>query len=197
LPDGIPPQPDEIPTEDSSPDQLGWLWLGGLWMSGLTFALGIVYAMLEEAERTRGIALSVLSLMAFVVTLIFWRKRLRSSAGAMPAKLESIVMSRAYRTASAKLTSELIEMLAKCESDMCQSAVAEQWPLDAAASETVSTAAKNAITAKQWPTALKELAKSIDLLMAGWQQHRKVAAAREAEAKEKERLEAEKRSEGL
>ncbi|MBC7820483.1 MAG: hypothetical protein IAG10_26660, partial [Planctomycetaceae bacterium] len=197
LPEGMPPQPEEIPSDDSESDQSSWLWLGGLWASGLTFVLGVVYAMLQEAERERGVVLAVLSLIAFVVTLVFWRKHVRSQVGDMPAKLESTVMSRAYRTASAKLTPEVIEMLAKCESDMQKLAATEQWPLDARAGEVASAAAKAAFDNKQWTAALSEFAKSIDLLMAGWQLHRKAVAAREADEKEKVRIAAEKRSEGM
>ncbi len=198
LPEGIPPASDEIPIHDPQPDHLsGWLWLGGVWASGLTCVLGVVYAMLQEAERERGVALAVLSLMAFVVALVFWRKQARSRMGDLSAKVESTVMSKAYRTASAKLTPDVIAALAKCQSDMQQSATSEKWPVDTAACDTAGAAAKAALDSKQLPEALKEFAKSIDLLMTGWQQHRKAAAARDAEAKEKDRIALEKRSEEL
>lgn len=197
LPEGMPPASDEIPTADPQPDQLsGWLWLAGMWASGLTFVFGVVYAMLQEAERERGVALAVLSLTAFVVALVFWRKQAGSRMGELSVKFESTVMSRAYRTASAKLTADVIAALAKCESDMQQSATLEKWPVDAAACDTASAAAKAALDSKQSTGALQEFAKSIDLLMTAWQQYRKAAAARDAEAKEKERIAAEKRSEG-
>ncbi len=194
LPDGVSPQSDEIPVSEAIPDQLGWLWLGGLWASAVTFALGVIYAMFEEAQRENGIALSVLSLIAFVVTLVLWRRWNRSRDHEMPTKSESTVLSRAYRTASAKLTSDLCSMLAKTESDMQQSATTEQWPIEAAAFEIASQAAKTALDTKDWPVALKEFGKSIDLLMTGWQQYRKTAAAaREAEAEQKEMAAADKR----
>lgn len=183
LPEGASPQPDEIPVEAADADPLGWLWLGGLWASALTFGVGVVYAMLQEAERNRGIALSALSLIAFVVILIFWRRHVRSRTSDTPTPSVSTVLSRAYRTASAKLTTEFLGTLTKCESDMKQTATTEQWPLDAATQEAASTAAKEALDKKQLPTALKEIAKSIDLLMTAWQHHRR--AAREADAKEK------------
>ncbi len=185
LPEGTPPLSDEIPSADPQPDQLsGGLWLAGLWASGLTFVLGVVYAMLQEAERERGVALAVLSAIAFLVALVFWRKQARQQSGEQSAKVESSVLSRAHRTASAKLTSDVFAALAKCESDMQRSAASEQWPVDAAACETARAAAKTTLDSKQSTEALKEFAKSIDLLMTGWQQYRKAAAAREAEAKE-------------
>ena len=196
LPEGVPPQSDEIPTHDPDPDHLGGMWLGGLWASGLTFVLGVVYAMLQEAERARGFALAALGLIAFVIALVFWRRQTRRTTEAMPTKLGSTVMSRAYRTASSKLTPEIIQMLAKCESDMQQLAASENWPLNAAACKSASAATQEALSGKQWTKALNEFAKSIDLLMIGWQQHRKTVATRDAEAKEKERIAAEKRSEG-
>lgn len=184
LPEGVAPQSDEIPVETTA-DPLGWLWLGGLWASALTFGVGVVYAMLQEAERNRGIALSALSLIAFVVILILWRRHAQSRTADAPTPSVSTVLSRAYRTASAKLTPDFLATLAKSESDMKQKSAAEQWPLDRTAQEAANTAAKEALDKKQWPAALKEFAKSIDLLMTAWQQHRKLVAAREAEAKEK------------
>lgn len=197
-PDGVPPLPDEVAIDVPESEPLsGSLWLAGLWASGLTFVFGVVYAMLHEAERERGVVLSLLSLIAFVVALAFRWKQNRSRADEALAKPESTVMSRAYRTASAKLTPDILEMLVKCEADMQQLAASEKWPLEASACEAASAAAKGALDSKQLPVALKEFAKSIDLLMTGWQQHRSAAAARDAEVKEKERLAAEKRSEGL
>lgn len=185
LPEGVSPQPDELPVETADTDPLGWLWLGGLWLSALTFGVGVIYAMLQEAARNRGIALAGLSLIAFVAILILWRRHARSRAANAPTPSVSTILSRAYRTASAKLTPEFLSTLAKSESDLKQLATTEQWPVDAAAQTAASAAAKEAFDKKQWATALKELAKSIDLLMTAWQQHRKAAAAREAEAKEK------------
>lgn len=183
LPEGATPQPDEAPAEESDP--FGWLWLGGLWVSALTFGVGVVYAMLQEAERTRGIVLSALSLIAFTLILVFWRRHTRSRTSDTPTPSVSTVLSKAYRTASAKLNVDLLAALSKSESDMKQSATTEQWPLDTTAQEAASAAAKEALDKKQWPAALKEFSKSIDLLMTAWQQHRKAMAARDAEAKEK------------
>jgi len=92
------------------------------------------------------------------------------------------VLSKAHRTASAKLTPELLTMLGTLEAEMKQSAQAQGWTFDRAAHETASQAAKAAVDKKEWPTALKEIAKSIELLMVGLQQHRK-AVARDAENK--------------
>lgn len=183
LPEGVAPQSDEIPVEAGDADPFGWLWQGGLWASALTFGVGVVYAMLEKPGP--GIVLSALSLIAFTLILVFWRQHARSSASDTPTPSVSTVLSKAYRTASAKLTVDFLAALAKSESDMKQTATNEQWPLDTTAQETASAAAKEALDKKQWPAALKEFAKSIDLLMIAWQQHRKAVAARDAEAKEK------------
>lgn len=192
LPEGSTPHPDEVPTENSESDPFGWLWQGGLWASALTFGVGVVYAMLEKAGP--GIVLSVLSLIAFTLILVFWRRHARSRTSNTPTPSVSTVLSKAYRTASAKLTVDLLAALAKSESDMKQSAANDQWPLDATSQETASAAAKEALDKKQWPAALKEFSKSIDLLMTAWQQHRKLVAARDAEAKEKAATEKEAKS---
>ena len=186
LPEGVSPQPDEVPEQESDADPLHWFWVGGLWASALTFGLGVVYSMLEETERTRGIVLSSLSLLAFIVVLVFWKRHNRLRAAATPTTSVSTVLSKAYRSASAKLTTELLAALSKSESDMKATSASDKWTLDTTAQESASAAAKDALDKKQLPTALKEIAKSIDLLMSAWQQHRKFTAAREAEAKEKD-----------
>lgn len=186
LPEGVAPLSDEVAEQSTDADPFGWLWQGGLWAAALTFGIGVVYAMLQETGRERGIVLAVLSLVAFFLILVLWRRHARLRAGDVQEKSESTVLSRAHRTAPAKLTPEFFATLVKCESDMQQIAVAEQWPLDSAAQQSASTAAKVALDNKQRPEALREFAKSIDLLMTAWQQHRKTIAAREAEAKQQE-----------
>ncbi|TXT29144.1 MAG: protein phosphatase [Planctomycetota bacterium] len=186
LPEGVAPRPEEVTEPPAEADPFGWLWQGGLWAAALTFGVGVVHSMLQETGRTPGIVLATLSLIAFIVVLILWRRHARSRVGEPLEKSESTVLSRAHRTASAKLTPEFFVALAKCESDMQHIAAAEQWPLDSAAHQSASAAAKAALDNKQRPEALREFAKSIDLLMTAWQQHRKTVAARDAEAKEQE-----------
>lgn len=185
LPEGVAPRPEEIPETPSESDPIGSLWVGGLWASALTFVFAVVYAMLQEEERSRGITLAALSLIAFSLIVVFWRRHVRSQIVEAPTPSVSTVLSRAYRTASTKMTPEFLAMLAKCEADMMQSAVADQWPLDTSAQAAASAAAKGLLDKKQQAAAVGELGKSIDLLMTAWQQHRKQASARDAEAKEK------------
>ena len=185
LPDGVSPTPDEVPDDAAEPDQFAWLWLGGLWTSALTFALGVGWALLQEQEQKwRGVALASLSLLAAAAVGVLWRTQRRKAIPIAPTNPESTVLSKAYRTASAKLTPELLTTLGKLEADMKVSAEAESWSFDKAAHIIASQAARAALDKKQWPASLKELGRSIDLLMVGLLQHRKaVAAAREAESK--------------
>ena len=186
LPEGLSPKPDEVPDEGDAaePDQLGWLWLGGLWTSALTFALGVGWAILQEQENWRGVALAAISLIAATVIGVLWRAQRRHQVPATPKNSESTVASKAYRTASAKLTPELLTTLGKLEADMLRSAETEDWVFDKTTQDSAHQAAKAAFDKRQWPAALKELSRSIDLLMVGLLQNRKAAAAaREAESK--------------
>ena len=180
MPEGVAPNPDEVPTADDGSATADWLWLAGLSASALTFALGIGWAMLREMAP--GVTLAVISVIAAIVLADLWRRQLhaQSQTDPSPSKVERTVLSKAYRTASAKLTPELLEVLTKLESEMKKSAQTESWTFDQAAHEVASEAATTAINNKQLPTALKELASSIDLMMPGLQLHRKAAA----EAKE-------------
>jgi protein phosphatase len=187
LPEGVAPTPEEETDEADAgeADQFGWLWLGGLWASAITFTLGTCWALIQEEEKSRGIALAGLSLVAAMVIGIMWRTQRRKQRPVEPKKAESTVLSKAYRSASAKLTPEFLTMLGALEDDMIQSAATEEWGFDKPAHESAHAAAAAAIEQKRLPIALKELGRSIDLLMVGLLQHRKAAAAaREAESKE-------------
>ncbi len=187
LPEGVTPTPEEISPDDDDVevDPLSWVWLGGLWTTAITFALGVVWAMIQDEEKWRGGALAALSVFAAIVIGISWRAHRRKQKPTEQKKHESTVLTKAYRTASAKLTPELLEMLRKLESDMIESAKNDDWTYDKSAHEAAHRATKVAFEKKQHPTVLRELGHSIDLLMVGLQQHRKaVAAAREAEGKE-------------
>lgn len=187
LPEGVTPTPEEISDDedDVETDSLSWLWLGGLWTTAITFALGIVWAMIQDEEKWRGGALAGLSVFAAILLGISWRAQRGKQKPTEPRKHESTALSKAYRSASAKLTPELLEMLNKLEGDMIESAKTENWSYDKAAHEAAHSASKAAFEKKQLPAALKEIGRSIDLLMVGLQQHRKAAAAaREAERKE-------------
>lgn len=177
LPDGVSPQPGEMPTADTDDGPSDWPWLTGLSVSALTFSLGVGWAMLQELIP--GVCLAALSSVAAIVLGIGWRRQIRSQTDGdpSPSKIERTAFSKAYRTAPAKLTTEFIAMLEKLQSEMLQSAATENWMFDRAAQEVVGRAAMTAVACKQLPNALKELAKSIDLLMVGLQRHRKEAAA--------------------
>ena len=145
--------------------------------------MGVGWAILQEKERNRGLTLATLSVIAAVLIVVLWRLQSRRLIDESPIKSDSTILSKAYRTASAKLTPELLTMLSKLENGMWQSAARENWTFDKVASEAANQAAKEALSKKHWPAALKELAKSIDLLMPGLQQHRKQVARKAEEAK--------------
>lgn len=186
LPEGVTPTPEEVSVDDDvETESLNWLWLGGLWTTAITFALGIVWAMIQDEEKWRGGALAGLSVFAAILICVSWRAQRRKQDPTEQKKHESTALSKAYRSASAKLTSDLLEMLGKLESDMIESAKTEDWNYDKSAHEAAHRAAKLAIDKKQLSAALKELGRAIDLLMVGLQQHRKAAAAaREADGKD-------------
>lgn len=183
LPEGVTPNADELTSIEPTEDNVGWLWIGGLWVSAMTGAVGVVYAMMNAAERMRGIVLSVLSLIVFVVTLVFWRRTTSGNDAEIPISQGSTVLSRAYRTASAKLTSSVLEMVARLEDELRKSAAQENWPIESTAIAAASAAAKQAVEQKRLQEALSHYAQVIDLLMAGWQEHRKQESEREAAAK--------------
>jgi protein phosphatase len=182
LPEGVPPNSDEAPPPEFEEDNYCWLWMGGMWVSAVICAVGIMFAMLNTAQRTRGIVLSVLSLVIFVVTLLFWR-RTGTVAQEEVSVQGSTVLSRAYRTAPTKLTPTFLGMLKGLVEELQKNAAKENWPIDATAHETASAAAKTSMDQKQPQTALTHFAKALDVLMAGWQKHLQSVAEQAAAAK--------------
>ena len=181
LPDGVKPLPHEIPEPAGESDPLRWLWRGGFFLALLMFAAGAAWA--KYGELIPGITLAVVSVIALVVIGKFWRKYRQIIPEVDVPKSGSTVLSRAYRTAPAKLTPDFLAVLTKQEADLNQLAQTDGWSFDTAAQNAASQAAKTAVEQKQWSEALKHLAKSLDVLMIGLLQHRK-NLAKQAEEKE-------------
>ncbi len=181
LPDGAKPLPHEIPEPARESDPLRWLWRGGFVLAFLMFAVGAAWA--TYRELIPGVTLAGVSLIALAVIGKFWRKYRQGIPEAEAPKSGSTVLSRAYRTAPAKLTPDFLAVLTKQEAVLKHSAETEVWSFDTAAQNAASQAAKSAVEQKQWSEALKLLAKSLEVLMIGLLQHRK-NLAKQAEEKE-------------
>jgi PPM family protein phosphatase len=88
---------------------------------------------------------------------------------------QSTIIWRPYRTASARVTAEFIHRLARMEAELHQAAVEERWPIDLTQRDEAFRQAQGAVTAGRYADALRNYARSLDVLMAGVMWQRKQA----------------------
>jgi protein phosphatase len=103
---------------------------------------------------------------------------------------QSTIIWRPYRTASARVTADMIHRLAKMEAELHQAAVEEHWPIELTQRDEAFQQAQAAEAAGRYGDALKHYARAFDVLMAGvlWQRkqsHRESRWGRAPEAKSK------------
>ncbi|HUQ70468.1 MAG TPA: PP2C family serine/threonine-protein phosphatase [Planctomycetaceae bacterium] len=103
---------------------------------------------------------------------------------------QSTIIWRPYRTASARVTADMIHRLARMEAELHQAAVEERWPIDMTQRDEAFRQAQGAVSAGRYADALREYARAFDVLMAGvlWQRkqsHRETRWGRAPDAKPK------------
>lgn len=140
-----------------------------------TFALAAIVGFLLLALTIHKLVGGILVAAAVVGTIITWWRRPKSS---VPPGLirddrstNSTIIWRPYRTASAKLTPDFLHNLAKMESELHRAAVEEHWPVEMSERDEAFRKAQEALGAKKYSLALREYARSLDVLMVGllWQ----------------------------
>ncbi len=160
------------PPQFAPPSPGGWEYFIAFCALGLVGVVGFMLIALTQHRLVGGSILG-LSLLGLMLTAWFRRRREgpRSERHHEEATSNSTIIWRPYRTASAKLTPALIHSLAKIEAELHGAAVEEQWPIDLAPREEAFKKAQAALSTKNYLGALREYARSLDLLMTGvlWQ----------------------------
>ena len=113
----------------------------------------------RTSRRIAGVC-SILSASAFLLV----------SAAPTPG---STIAWRPYRTASARLTDEFIQYLARMEGELQRAARDENWAIDWKPLDEAYKRASDLLSRKRLSKALLEFAKVFDLLMVGVHSHRK------------------------
>lgn len=165
IPEGAPSASEPPPVSQDGP---GWWSLAGFWGLALVFALGVVLVllgMLVTGAVLSGVAVIVLS--DLIVRWIARRPMRRSDA------LTDTVLWKSYRSASASFSVEFLNHLVALEAELQRSALEEGWSIEWSQHETAYTRAKAALSERQYSKAMREIAKAIDVLMAGVQLHRR------------------------
>lgn len=163
----------EVPTNASAPeipvrdDSAGGWGTFVLWCTlAVLFLVGSGLLALTEHKLVGSIILT-----GTILGGLIWWWRQPKRTGAQQETYESggqsTIIWRPYRTAMAKLTPDFVHLLGKMEAELRNAAVDEHWPIDLAQRDEAIKKSQQALSEKQYGRALRECARSIDLLMAG------------------------------
>jgi protein phosphatase len=164
-----PAEDAEEETSAASPG-LGWGWLITIWGLALIFVLGVVAILFSRALE--GVYLVAGAAFAAVGVFAFWLEK-RPRAKEVPEDSIETTVWRPYRTASARPSVAFLNHLATLEGELARAASEERWSIDWPAQQAARASARESLEAKDYSKALAELAKVIDILMAGLLQYRK------------------------
>ncbi len=160
--------------DDSAPPPSGirWGWLVTIWLLAIVFVSGVMAMIFEELIT--GIYLVAAAAFAAVGAFAVWlERRPRPNPAVVDADSSETAHWRPYRTASAKPSLAFLTHLAGLSGELQRAAAEERWSIDWPAHKLASAAARESLEAQAFSAALAELAKVIDLLMAGLLQYRK------------------------
>jgi protein phosphatase len=163
------PSADEDENQPSLPG-LGLGWIITMWLVALLFAAGVITFLFDHFVE--GVYLLLGAALAAVGAFAFWLERRARNRSAGEEGIETTVW-RPYRTASARSSVAFLNHLATLEGELARAASEERWAIDWPAQQAAHALARGSLESKNYPKALSELAKVIDILMAGLLQYRK------------------------
>jgi protein phosphatase len=168
VPEGVSSADDpSIPPPQN--EGLNWWWLAGFWGVAMTVVMGL--SLLLFNKFSEGLMTTSVAVVAVGALLLRWL-RIRPQWAAAD-KTDETTLWKPYRTASAKFDRQLLTHLAALESELQRTASDEQWPIDWSRHESAYQSAKSCLDSQQYVRAFSDLAKAIDVLMAGVLLYRK------------------------
>lgn len=134
-----------------------------------TFLMGLCLAVLSS-WKLPGIVAMAGSVVAAAAWAVIQARRSDEIEAGGGDPLSTIVW-KPYRSAVAQITPAFMQQLARIEAELHRAAQEEHWPIDWAQHDICLQKAEVALQHKQWPVALREYARALDLLMTGvhWQ----------------------------
>lgn len=166
---GAPGAPDEEVASPSTPG-LGWGWIITMWLISLLFAAGVIRMLF--GHLVDGVYLVAGAAFSAVGVFAYWLERRPRTRPTGEEGIETTVW-RPYRTASARPSVAFLNHLAALEGELARAANEERWAIDWPAQQAAHALARGSLESKNYSKALSELAKVIDILMAGLLQYRK------------------------
>ena len=139
------------------------------------FLLGLGLFVLDPQQKAGGLGLIVASGVISVAWLLMQRFKQPTAEAPRPRPRDpvSTIAWRPYRTASAKVTEEFVQRIARMESELQRVAVDEGWAIEWKQYEAAFRLAEDAMQRRKFAKALCEYGHVFDLLMVGVHMQRK------------------------
>lgn len=172
LPANVPPAP--APVDDPPEMQFGWGWLAGFWLVCVILLVGLSLLLFKYVVS--GGLLTFFGGVGIIALAIgAWRRRAEDRA----ARLDSseTVHSRPHRTAVVKSSRELMQILGRAELELRRAAQEEGWNVQWQEHQEAVDTAVAAMEQGRYGRAVREYARTIDLLLGDPPKRRAPAAA--------------------
>jgi protein phosphatase len=160
LPANIPPAVEEPPRPESG---LSWGLLFGFWLAALALVGGASLFLLRRPFEG-GLLTGVAAIGLVALVWYAWTRQAEHHA-AQGEDASRTNYWRPYRTAVAKSSEDLFAELAHLEGEVRRAAEEERWSVDWRVHQEALTNAQKAAEQKRYAKAIRDLARSIDLLM--------------------------------
>ncbi len=165
IPDDAHGSDADLPVSSSGVS--GWWAFALLCVLAAMFLLGLGLFTLDPHQKTGGVGLMLASTIIAVGWLVV--QRAKRTATELPRSRDplSTVVWRPYRTASARVTADFIQRLAKMEAELQRAAMEEGWPIEWKQYEEAVALADEAVKRRKFAKALNAYRQVFDLLMVG------------------------------
>lgn len=164
---------DHFVTTKGNSDSGGWWSFALMCVLAALFLIGLGLVTLDKTQRAAGAGLIVVSVLGMIGWLIMSRVKRPPVEPVRNHDPRSTIAWRPYRTASARITEEFVQYLARVEGELQKAAMDENWSIDWKQLEESYRKAADLLTRKRFSKSLMEFAKVFDHLMVGVHSHRK------------------------
>ncbi len=163
----------ELEEEQSTPPRgMGWGWLLAVWFLALVFVAGVTGILFNKFIE--GVYLVAFAAFGAVGAFAYWLEtRPRQKPRDPDLDGTETTVWKPYRTASARSSVAFLNHLASLQIELQRAATEEHWSIDWPAYEAAYAVARASLEAQDYSKALAELAKVLEILMAGLMQYRK------------------------
>ena len=170
IPEGAGNSDEDIPVRTGG---MGWWGYALMCLLAAFFLFGLSMVMLDPQQRAAGIGLISVSLAMSATWFIISRVRKKPVDHTRSPDPGSTIVWRPYRTASARITEEFLQYLARMEGELQKAAMDENWAIDWKVLNDVYRKASDFLTRKRFSKAMLEFSRVFDILMVGVHTHRK------------------------